>query len=262
MIKTEKIKLMIVKILPKPLLKLAISIYRLPFWLSFIIRDIPEMPFSQRLSLAIRFDRISRNVTCPHTEEQVITFVRDFLSIPPDQKGCVVEAGSFKGGSTSKFSIGAKMGKRQLLIFDSFEGLPDNEEPHERSILGHSIKGWFSQGKFCGSLEEVKSNIEKYGEIAVCTFIKGWFEDTMPNLRRRIAAAYVDVDLASSTRTCIKYLWPLIIPGGVLYSQDGDFPLVIEVLSSDEFWETEVGCKKPFIEGLGKDKLIKIVKLN
>jgi len=70
----------------------------------------------------------------------------------------------------------------------------------------------------------------------------------------------LDVDLASSTRTCLKYLYPQIVLGGILFSEDGDFPLVIEVFNNDEFWQKEVGYKKPYIEGLGKSKLIKIVK--
>ena len=82
----------------------------------------------------------------------------------------------------------------------------------------------------------------------------------MSLFNKRIAAAYLDVDLASSTKTCLKYLYPILVPGGVIISQDGDFPLVIEVYNDDQFWEEEVGCKKPYIEGLGERKLIKIVK--
>ena len=106
----------------------------------------------------------------------------------------------------------------------------------------------------------MKQNIEKYGELRECKCIKGWFEDTMPQFTKKIAAVYVDVDLASSTKTCLKYLYPLIIPGGVLCPQDGDFPLVIQVYDDDVFWEKEVGCKKPYIEGLGTQKLIRITK--
>ncbi|MEJ2672957.1 MAG: TylF/MycF/NovP-related O-methyltransferase, partial [Deltaproteobacteria bacterium] len=176
------------------------------------------------------------------------------------EKGCIAEAGVFKGGSSAKFSLAAKYAKRELILFDSFQGLPENTELHEQSILGHSITGWFKGGAFCGGMEEVKHNIGKYGEITVCKFIKGWFDDTMPLFKEKIAAAYIDVDLASSTKTCLKYLYPLLIPGGVLYSQDGDFPLVIQVFDDDHFWENEVGCKKPCIEGLGTQKLIRITK--
>jgi O-methyltransferase len=189
-----------------------------------------------------------------------LSVIKAFMAIPASDQGCIVEAGVFKGGSSAKFSIAAKYANRELVLFDSFQGLPDNIEPHERSILGHSIKDWFKKGKFCGGLDEVRYNIIKFGDIKICDFIEGWFDDTMPLFRKKIAAAYIDVDLASSTKTCLKYLYPLIIPGGVLYSQDGDFPLVIQVFDDDDFWEKEVGCKKPYIEGLGTQKLIRIVK--
>ena len=216
---------------------------------------------SQRVSLLKRFKTISENVECPHNESHILAFVKDLLSLPEDLEGDIVEAGAFKGGSTSKISIIAERLERKLLVFDSFEGLPENAEKHEKSILGHSIEGWFNGKEFCGSLDEVKSNITKYGEIGVCEFYKGWFDDTMPGFSRKLCAVYLDVDLASSTKTCIKYLYPQIVPGGILYSQDGDFPLVIDVFNDNNFWESEVGCKKPKIEGLGKSKILKIVKL-
>ena len=90
--------------------------------------------------------------------------------------------------------------------------------------------------------------------------MKGWFNVTMPQFNKKISAIYLDVDLASSTKVCLKYLYPLLVPGGILVSQDGDFPLVIDVFDDDSFWENEVGCKKPMIEGLGVNKMIKIKK--
>ena len=73
-------------------------------------------------------------------------------------------------------------------------------------------------------------------------------------------AAYIDVDLALSTKTCLKYLYPLLQPGGVIFTQDGHLPLVIKVLDNDDFWENEVGYKKPIIKGLYREKLVKIIK--
>ena len=213
----------------------------------------PVSSNSQRQMLMKRLRTISKHVPCPHNESEI-------LSIPKDKEGCIVETGSYKGGSTAKFSLFTKLANRQLIAFDPFGGLPENVENHDKSILGHSIRELFVGGKFCGSLEEVKNNVRRYGELEVCTFIKGWFEDTMPAFSMKIAVVYLDVDLASSTKTCLKFLYPLIIPGGVLYSQDGDIPLVIEVFNDDEFWEKETGFKKPNIEGLGKKKLIRIVK--
>ena len=90
--------------------------------------------------------------------------------------------------------------------------------------------------------------------------MKGWFDDTLPRDNIDIAGAYVDVDLASSTRTCIKHFYPRLLPGGFLLSQDGDFPLVIEAFDDDRFWEEEVGFKKPEIHGLNESKMLRVYK--
>lgn len=219
-----------------------------------------SLPVRKRRVVIRRMRRITKHVHCPHTEGQVIEIVDAILRLPPERAGCIVEAGSYRGGSTAKLSIAAKVAGRELYVFDSFQGLPDNNEPHERNIFGRSIRGWFTGGQYRGTLDEVRSNVTEYGEIDVCHFIQGWFEDTMPAFDKPIAVAFLDVDLASSTRTCLKYLYPLLIPGGVLFSHDGAFPLVIDVLNDDRFWEDEVGFKKPVIEGLGVKQLIKIVK--
>jgi O-methyltransferase len=207
-----------------------------------------------------RFLQVSKNVPCPHNPSHILAFVTELYRLAPEVKGSIVEAGAFRGGSTAKISIVAKSLGRPFHIFDSFEGLPPNEEAHDSSILGHSIKDWFREGEFCGSLEEVRDNVREYGEIEPCQFLPGWFEDTMPGFDDPIAAAYIDVDLASSTRTCLKYLYPRLSPGGVLMSQDGDFPLVMAVFDDDSFWLNEVGCEKPPIVGLGRSKILKVVK--
>ena len=243
------------KLFNKAALLELVQLSRLHYTLASII---PE--FKQRKALLKRLESISRNVPCPHNESEILSFGIATLSLPKDVEGSIVEAGSYKGGGTAKFSIFSKLANRKLVVFDSFEGLPQNTELHERSILGHSIENWFEGGEFEGSLQEVKNNVKQYGELEVCTFIEGWFENSMPTFTDKIAAAYLDVDLASSTKTCLKFLYPLLSPGGVLYSQDGDFPLVVDVFNDTTFWEKEVGVKKPRIEGLGKKKLIKIVK--
>jgi len=209
--------------------------------------------FDEQKQWLKRLKTIDRHVTCAHNPSHVLRFLLAVLKLPPGMEGCIVEAGAYKGGGTSKISILAKHAKRKLFVFDSFCGLPDNNEPHEKSTLGHSIEGWFQGGSFNGSLAEVKSNVENYGAIEVCEFIQGWFEDTMPKFKEPIALAYLDVDLASSTRTCLKHLFPLLQPGGAIFSQDGDFPLVIDVFRNESFWKTEVGCNQmPIIEGLGE----------
>jgi len=196
---------------------------------------------------------IDTHVMSAHNPSHLLKFLIAILKASPLMDGRIVEAGAYKGAGTCKISLFANYVGRKVFIFDSFRGLPENKEVHEMSTEGHSIKGWFDGGNFAGSLAEVKTNVRKYGEISVCEFIPGWFEETMPDFNEKIVLAYLDVDLASSTRTCLKYLYPLIVPGGAIFSQDGDFPLVIDVFKDQDFWKNEVGCVSlPEIEGLGK----------
>ncbi|TVQ86498.1 MAG: hypothetical protein EA397_20075 [Deltaproteobacteria bacterium] len=216
-----------------------------------------------REDLLRRFDQIHRDVDCPHNPSHVLSFVIEMFRFQyehPGSHGVFVEAGCYKGGSSAKFSLATKMLGRELYLCDSFEGLPNNQEEHERSIFGYSIKDWFRAGKFAGSLEEVKRSLSEYGAPDVCTFVPGWFEESLPSFNERIAGAYLDVDLASSTRTCLKYLYPLVEPGGFLISQDGDFPLVIEVFEDEKLWRDEIGVAPPQVMGLHKAKMLKIIK--
>ena len=108
----------------------------------------------------------------------MLQVAKAILDAPSDVPGCVVEAGCFKGSSTAKFSIAAKLSNRQLYVFDSFEGLPANVEQHQPTIFGEIPD--FYEGRYRGALEEVQHNISVYGEAGVCVYMKGWFDQTMP----------------------------------------------------------------------------------
>lgn len=226
--------------------------------ISFLAEKIPNVSLNDKIRIVKKLYAINFRIDSPHTQDEILKFIRTILFLPSEKKGVIVEAGCYKGSSTAKFSLAADIARRTLVVFDSFEGIPENNEPHDKNIFGGDAS--FKKGDYCGALEEVKSNVTKYGKVHCCRFIKGWFDETMPGFNEPVAAAYIDVDLVSSTRTCIKFLYPLLEQGGTLYSQDGHLPLVLDVFSNDEFWLQEVGFKKPTVEGLGKSKLIKVVK--
>jgi O-methyltransferase len=141
-----------------------------------------------------------------------------------------------------------------LVVFDSFGGIPENSERHEQNIWGGRVG--FCKGDYRGSLEEVAENVRRFGNLPQCRFVKGFFEDTIPHFSQPVVAAYLDVDLSSSTRTCLKWLRPLLVSGGVLFSQDGHLPLVLEVFDDDGFWRRELRTSKPQIHGFGNSKVI------
>jgi O-methyltransferase len=214
--------------------------------------------FSQRRELVQKIRQANGGIQCMHTHAEMERIITAILEIPASVQGCIVEAGCYQGGSTAKLSLAGKLVHRKLFVFDSFEGLPENTEPHKKSIFGEPID--FARGRYAARLERVRANVRKFGVEDVCEFVPGWFDDTMPGFREPIAAAFIDVDLAASTKTCLKYLYPLIVPGGSLFSHDGHLPLCQEVFSDAAFWTNEVGCVRPPIPGLGRRKLLQITK--
>ena len=224
--------------------------------IAFLFNGELTIGFVDRLRFILRIYRISLNTTIAHTEAEILAVATAVLSAPREIPGCLVEAGCFKGGSTAKFSLVAKLSGRKLYAFDSFEGLPDNDEQHGKTISGDGTH--FVKGNYLGTLEEVQATIRKWGDINSTECIKGWFDNTMPTFKEQIVAAYVDVDLVSSTKTCLKYLFPLLQPGSILFSQDGHLPLIIECLQDRKTWEDDVGVAPPMMEGLGSKKLVRI----
>jgi O-methyltransferase len=250
------------KYLPWPVHYLYRKIYYAPqdipaaFGFLFHSTKSPTSAWS-RLKLIGMFYLISYKVDCPHTEHELLTIARRILNLGPDVQGVIVEAGAYHGGSTSKLSLAAKLCGRQMAVFDSFEGMPENSEAGGKSIYGREHH--FPKGSHAVSLEEVEHNVKRYGDISRCRFYKGFFSETMPNFKEKVALACINADLVESTKDCLRYLYPLMQKGGVIYSQDAHFPWIIELLSDQNFWRDEIGIQKPPMEDLGHSKLVAIV---
>jgi O-methyltransferase len=53
------------------------------------------------------------------------------------------------------------------------------------------------------------------------SFYPGLFPDTTgPVEHRRFSFVHLDVDLKSSTRACLEFFYPRLLPGGVLLTHD------------------------------------------
>jgi O-methyltransferase len=129
------------------------------------------------------------------------------LTIPKSVEGCVVECGCYKGKSTANLSLVCALCKRTLEVFDSFEGLPEPSiDDKTHVILGQREVHTYSKGAWSASLSETKENVSRYGKIDVCNFNPGYFEDTLPKFKKSAAFVFLDVDLKSSVKTCLRYL--------------------------------------------------------
>lgn len=216
----------------------------------FLFSKKISIPFSERVKIIRRFNIIETNILAGHSADELLLQAYFLLSLSAEKKGCIVEAGSFKGASAAKLSIIAKITGREFYIFDSFKGLPPNAEPATRTTVGYTCN--LREGACCGYLDEIRENIKKFGEIEPCHFIPGWFKNTLPHFKKEVLMAFCDVDLALSARTCIRHLYPLLVAGGRLFSHDAHFPLIDELFKDENFWKSELGMQKPVFYRLTK----------
>ncbi len=208
----------------------------------------------QRLKMLRAFMHVTQHVRGYHSLAEMLVVCGAILERAGQPGLTVVECGAAKGSSTAKLSLATAQAGGRLLVFDSFKGIPDNDERH-CNLDGRQVV--FRKGAFTGRLKAVQRAVQAYGAPQVCTFTKGWFEDTLRDFRGPIDVVLLDVDLLSSTRTCLEALYPQLRPGGVLFTQDGHLEAIVALLSDEAFW-SGMGVPRPKIEGLGQDKLLKI----
>lgn len=221
-----------------------------------LARDISAVSLGARLDLIRLFVRATNAVRGYHTLTEMLRIANAILE-RAGRSPVFLEAGCGFGSSTAKLSLAARLAGGTLIACDSFVGIPENEEKHE---LLDGRRTEFRAGAFKGRLTSVRRVVEKWGAPEVCRFEKGWFEDVLPRVDRPLDVVVLDVDLAQSTRTCLKELWPRLRPDGVLFSLDGQLRATHEILADGEFWRSEVGSEPPRIEGLGTSKLLILAK--
>lgn len=202
-------------------------------------------------SLLKSFDRIHASVHCLHSPYQFVLMAKYILEL--DVQGPIVECGCYKGGSSAKLSILAKMTKRQLVICDSFAGLPRPQNLEEVRLERHGGNSGviFAEGDYSATLDEVKENIRKYGCIDVCQFVPGFYAYSLGNLNINPACVAIDVDLISSARDCLKYLWPRTVKNGLWFTHEAGLPSYILGVLDPDWWRSTLHETPPVIFGAG-----------
>jgi O-methyltransferase len=145
--------------------------------------------------------------------------------------GEVWEAGVYRGGVARMVrALILNSGSTEqcaLRLFDSFAGLP---EPRIGIDCHHHL-GDFSDT----SLSEVRAFV---GEDKFIDYRPGWIPETFAGLDHSIIRlAHVDVDLYESTLNCLRYIYPRLVPGGIIVLDDYGFVTCPGVRkAADEFF--------------------------
>lgn len=138
-------------------------------------------------------------------------------------KGDYAEFGSH-GGTTFALAhseVTRWKQKRMLWAFDSFQGLPDQQQAEDYH------PGW-KKGK-------MSTSVDRFAELCrqrnipenEYRIVQGFYEDSLggkapddPNLPHDIALAYIDCDLYSSTKTVLEFLQPRLKNGMIIAFDD------------------------------------------
>jgi len=209
----------------------------------------------RKLKIAVRILLIHKKIKSLSTWKEHLFLVDQIFRVPKSLNGDVVECGSYSGSSTASLSLACNLTNRRLIICDSFEGLPRPGEDEKYSVMSDTEKYYhWQEGEFAveGGLNEVKKNVERYGNIEVCKFVKGYFQDTLKTIKTdSIVLIFEDVDIASSAKDCLKYLWPKLSERCKFYCHE---PWSFEVASlffNKEWWAENLQTTPPGFFGSG-----------
>ena len=132
--------------------------------------------------------------------------------------GDVVECGCARGGSAALMALSLRQlgERRNLWLFDTFEGLPAptaNDPDYEIAEL--------FTGSCLGQLDEVRELFRAQGVADGVRFVKGLFQDTIPQSPiERIALLHIDGDWYDSVKVCLDELYDKVVPGGIIQFDD------------------------------------------
>lgn len=198
----------------------------------------------KRFRLVFKLWRNTRRIETGTSYKAQAAIAAKLLEIPKSTSGVVVECGCWKGGSTANLSVICQLAGRNLIVYDSFDGLPD-AEANDRYA-----KPEF-RGAFKGPLEEVRNNVERFGCPEVVEYRQGWFNESLPSHSENIALICADVDFQSSLHDVVVNLWPHLNPEGYFFTDEYMLLDYCGLFWSESFWKKYFDCGPPGLVGSG-----------
>jgi O-methyltransferase len=202
------------------------------------------MTWAKKLRLALRMYRNTRRIQTLTSYKAHLAMAAKLLEIPPEVEGVVVECGCFRGGATANLSLVCDVVGRDLVAYDSFEGLPP-ADPRDKYA---NPKG---EGFLKAEIEQVKENVRRHGVIERCTFVKGFFEDTLPNHDQPVVLCFLDVDYQASLHDCVLNLWPHLTDKGYVFIDEYVFTDYCALFYSEKYWRKYFDARPPGLLGAG-----------
>jgi hypothetical protein len=202
------------------------------------------LTWRRRFALGFRMYANTRRIQTGTDVRAHLAMAAKLFEIPPSVEGVVVECGTWKGGTTTNLSLLCEVVGRDLIAYDSFEGLP--------AAPANDKYAWpEGTGLFDGSLEEVTRHVATWGAIDRCTFRKGLFSETLPHHDDPVVLCFLDVDYASSLHDCVINLWPHLTRQGYVFIDEYVRIDYCALFFSERWWRRYLGTTPPGMMGVG-----------
>ena len=206
-------------------------------WRFLICSNDYGLGFWVRFTLAVRIRWNLRKIVSATTFREHLILLTALLGVPKDTAGAVDECGTYYGASACSLSLLCKAIGRELHIFDSFEGLPTPDARDRRHLLlDERAVHVYEQGSWCGPFAAVEHNLTRYGAIEICHFHRGFFDKTLSDFHDPVCLTFCDVDLVTSLRTCLEYLWPLLGDNCPFFTHEANHVPIAALFYSERLW--------------------------
>jgi O-methyltransferase len=181
--------------------------------LSWLEKTLLTFPFLYKLPL-IEYE----SQLLPEDRNVILHEINDILQHGID--GDIIECGTARCGTTAIISnfLKKKGSEKHLYACDSFGGfIPKELQIEQRLGRTRAPEGAFTKNSY----EYVSAKMKALGCNNV-TLVKGFFQDTLPDLveNKRFSFAFIDCDLAGSMLFAMEQVWPKLSSGGAMLCDD------------------------------------------
>lgn len=180
----------------------------------------------------------------------------DGLNMTKNLPGDIIECGCARCGTTAILAKYLKTNqiRKKYYALDSFEGFRLEELQREKDKgLTEASKKAFTYNSYEYALKKIK----KLGLSERVVLVKGYFQETLPNIDSRFCMGFIDCDLSESVRYAAETIWPRLVNGGILLFDEYGFENFRGVTNVvDKF----VRDHSQQIESHGQSRLLYLVK--
>lgn len=189
-------------------LQIPISVY--PFWYRQVRSGRNHYrPFFEPWLEDERFRSIWPRVQEASTSlDDTAYLLFSFARMAAVRQGEIWECGVYKG-ATAKLLAAACDPKQTIRLFDTFSGMPEQRpemDSHKIGSLGDT------------SVESVKALLAGHDNI---DYRAGFIPRTFEGLENSVIAfAHIDVDQYETSKECCRFIFPRLVPGGIVVVDD------------------------------------------